>query len=488
MGTFVKQSIVSTVFSYLGIVLGYINLLVLFPFAFDPAEIGMVRFIQDMALLLVPFSQLGLTQTLLRYYPGYANSKELSDKFLVFIFSSLAILSLLTLGMLRIFHTEVYSLFNTNAPEVEQYSYLIIALIFILSVQAIFETISRILQKILLINFIKEIYIRLVTTLLVTLFIYNQINFDQFLFYMVGGYLLGLLVITFYVFALHPITLKFGFKDLFDAKVRPESLFFYSITTVLGTGGMLIVSRIDSIMITSMIGLPALAIYSISFYIATVIEVPKRPITQLTTPLISFAMKSGDYSEIKRIYSMVSLTQFAAGALLFLGIWVNIDFLFYYIPNGEYYAAGKYVVLAIGLGKLIDLASGNNGDIIVMSDYYKFNIILVSLLAILTILSNYLLIPAYGFTGAAIASAISIFFYNLIKFLFIYLRMKLQPFNWLSLIILNITILIFILGEIIPHYPVLWVDMIIRTSVVIIVYLGVVFKLGIYKFIISKMR
>ncbi|MDH5597924.1 MAG: oligosaccharide flippase family protein, partial [Cyclobacteriaceae bacterium] len=300
--------------------------------------------------------------------------------------------------------------------------------------------------------------------------------------------LLGLLVIIFYVLALRPIALKFGFKDLFNKEVRPDSLFFYSITTVLGTGGMLIVSRIDSIMITSMIGLPALAIYSISFYIATVIEVPKRPITQLTTPLISFALKGDNYDEIRRIYSMVSLTQFAAGALLFLGIWINIDFLFHIIPNGTYYAAGKYVVLAIGLGKLVDLASGNNGDIIVMSDHYKFNIILVSILAVLTIISNYLLIPTYGFTGAAIASAISIFFYNLIKFLFIYKKMKLQPFNWLSLIILNMSILIFIMGEFLPHYPVLWIDMLLRTSLVLILFLGVIFKMGIYKFIVSQMR
>ena len=54
------QSIQTTLFSYVGVVLGYINVLWLYPYALDSTQLGIFRTIQDLGLLLVPFAQLGL--------------------------------------------------------------------------------------------------------------------------------------------------------------------------------------------------------------------------------------------------------------------------------------------------------------------------------------------------------------------------------------------------------------------------------------------
>ena len=112
-----------------------------------------------------------------------------------------------------------------------------------------------------------------------------------------------------------------------------------------------------------------------------------------------------------------------------MGIWCNIDNIFKLIPNSAIYAQGKWVVLYIGLGKLFDLATGSNYEILSTSKYYKIDLLFVVLLGVLAIITNMIFIPIYGITGAALASAISIFIFNTFRYSFIFLKMKLQPFT-----------------------------------------------------------
>lgn len=95
--------------------------------------------------------------------------------------------------------------------------------------------------------------------------------------------------------------------------------------------------------------------------------------------------------------------------LVFLLIWVNIDTLYHFVPNRDVYEAGKWVVLLIGLGKLSDVLFSVNGEIIVFSRFYVFNITATLLMAITVILLNLLFIPRYGIEGAALASSLPCF-------------------------------------------------------------------------------
>src|SRR5690606_23624601 len=93
MGKVIKESILTTFFSYLGVIIGYINLLWLLPFVLNPTQIGLFKTIQDMGLLLVPFAQLGLGNGITRFYP---NLKE--NQFAFFTLS----LIISTLGFLLV--------------------------------------------------------------------------------------------------------------------------------------------------------------------------------------------------------------------------------------------------------------------------------------------------------------------------------------------------------------------------------------------------
>jgi O-antigen/teichoic acid export membrane protein len=68
---------------------------------------------------------------------------------------------------------------------------------------------------------------------------------------------------------------------------------------------------------------------------------------------------------------------------------------------------------------------------------------------------NLIFIPLYGITGAAFATLGAYSIFNLIKFLFILIRFKLQPFNHKNLLVLIIGAVSYLLIGSIPldfHY------------------------------------
>jgi O-antigen/teichoic acid export membrane protein len=99
------------------------------------------------------------------------------------------------------------------------------------------------------------------------------------------------------------------------------------------------------------------------------------------------------------------------------------------MPKGDNYALGKWVVIIVGSGKLMDMIFGPSSEIIVLSKYYKFNIVLILMLTVLVIASNSFLIPRYGIEGAAWGAAFALVTFNFVKYIFIYTKFKIQPFD-----------------------------------------------------------
>src|SRR5690606_10898250 len=115
------------------------------------------------------------------------------------------------------------------------------------------------------------------------------------------------------------------------------------------------------------------------------------------------------------VYRKSCINQLLIGLLLFIGIWANIDNIFKMLPAG--FEVGKYVILFISLGYLIEMSTGLNGVILSTSKYYKYDSYFFIALIFITITSNYFLIPIWGITGSAIASALTLLFFNLFRFL-----------------------------------------------------------------------
>jgi O-antigen/teichoic acid export membrane protein len=468
MGIVVRQSITSTIISYCGVAIGYVNLLYLYPKFLDKEQVGLMRTIQDAAILFTPFAQFGLAQSMVRYFPRLVSSKESAGSFITLML----LLALTGFGiffiLFKVFESPILLYFEDNASAIISYSTLILWLTLILLIVAVLESYSRSLIKNTVPNLLREVVSRLLLAAFVSLYFSGYLTFHAFIISTAIAYLICLIILIAYLWAQGELKINFNLAGL-DRTALP-GLFKYSLLSFAGTAGLIIIGKVDSIMVTGMLGLAANAVYTTAFYMATVVEVPKRALSQIAMPLIARAFEKKDMDDIKTIYQKTAINQFIIGALILCGVWANLDNIFSIMPKGDGYEAGKWVVILVGFGKLMDMIFGPSSEIIVLSKYYGFNIILTLLLAVSVILLNNALIPIYGINGAAIGAALALIVFNFIKFIFIWVALKLQPFSWATLKVLGIAISAIALNYFIPKFDNVFLDIFIRSGIITVAY------------------
>src|SRR5690606_11048077 len=110
-------------------------------------------------------------------------------------------------------------------------------------------------------------------------------------------------------------------------------------------------------------------------------------------------------------------------------LWANIDDIFRFLPKGETYSEGKYVVLLIGPVKLFDIGTGLNTEIILYSRYFRWATILIISAALISVALSLVLIPAFGYTRAAFAAVIPTLVLSAAKLLLVRIKFGIQPFS-----------------------------------------------------------
>ena len=71
-------------------------------------------------------------------------------------------------------------------------------------------------------------------------------------------------------------------------------------------------------MLSAYTGFRNTGIYSIAFFIAAFIAVPKKALSQVLIPMVSEANKNNDKNKLNELYKKSSITQLIIGGLLFL--------------------------------------------------------------------------------------------------------------------------------------------------------------------------
>ncbi len=225
------------------------------------------------------------------------------------------------------------------------------------------------------------------------------------------------------------------------------------------------------------INIDNIAFYSVAIFIATVIAVPSRAMHQITYPITAKLMSENKHEELNELYKKSSITLQVIGGLILVGILVNINQLYTVLPKG--YGEGIAVVFLIGISKYFDLILGNNNSIIFNSKYYRAVLFLGLFLVFLTVSLNMIFIPLYGLNGAAIATLISITLYSLSKLLFVVLKMELFPFTKNTIVALGLAIVtfgVFYYWDFSFH-P--FVNIVLKSILVTIFYLGLSYYLKI---------
>lgn len=472
MGIVARQSIYTSLFAYAGVAIGYINLLYLYPAFLTPDQIGLLRTVLDAALLFAPFAQVGLAQSITRFYPQFNSSPSQASVFVLTILAfSLGAFVLFGTALL-IFEDFILSFFGDRSQLLAPYMPVVLWLTATLMLMAVLEAYSRSLLRVAFPNFVREVFTRLLQSILVFCFFIQLISFHQLITgHVVIYFLAAALLLLSLIYSGH-FLFRFD-RSVFSSGQLPD-IFRFSSLSFISMGSMAIIGKVDSLMVAGMAGFTANAVYTTSYYIATVIEIPKRALSQTVMPLIAQAFRDNDIREIENLYKKVSINLFIIGALLLTGLAANLHNIYELMPKGGIFETGYYVVLLVGLGKLIDMLFGPNSEIIVLSRYYAFNLVVLLILALIVIILNLLLIPQYGITGAAIGSCAAMLIFNAAKYLFIWRKFGIQPFGNATLKVLFISLLVYYGSHLIPVLKITIVDILVRSFLITVVFIGAV--------------
>ncbi len=431
MGIIIKQSIKGSIISYVGILLGAFNVLWLYPRFLAPEEIGLIRLLQDIPFLFAVFAQIGASSINDRFHHYFRNERK--GNFLSLLLSYSFLGYLVFLAAFFIFHDYWTSIFEENSGLFVNYIIYLVPLTFFMMYISLMESYLRSNLHVGWASFARDILVRIFYTLFVSVYALKLLSFDWLIFLISISYLISL--ITLFIQARMNNLLHITYKINLPEKSLMKEIKAYLFYLIPGTAGSIMAQKIDTIMLGTLSGnkenegLNNIAIYSLAYFIGSVVEVPRKSLSQISIPLLSKTISENDYATAEILYKKNSIAQFLTGTFIFLIIWINIDDFYQFIPNSELYRQGKYVILFIGISKLFDMVTSINGEIIQFSKYFRFNMIAIALLAIFTIGFNYVFIPLYSINGAAVALMITIFFYNLTKSLFIYSKLKLSPFT-----------------------------------------------------------
>lgn len=420
MGIVLNQSIKNTVITYLGFGVGAINVLFLYTSFLSDEYFGLISYLLSTANIMMPLMAFGVHNTIVKFYSSF-KTKQSQNSFLTLMLF-LPLILIIPMGLLGVFAFSFISTWLAGGNVIVlDYVWLIYVAAITFAYFEIFYAWSKVQMQTVFGNFMKEVFHRLCTTVLLLMLYGEYLTVNQFIYSIVGAYVLRMLVMKLYAFSLRFPKLKFEKIPKLSAVLK-----YTSLIIIAGSVANVIL-EIDKFMINRYENIENVAYYAVAIYIATVIGVPYRSMNQIVNPLTAKFLNEKNKTDLKILYKKSSLTLFIISGFIFLIVILNINELYKLI--NESYMEGLIVVFTIGIVNLSDSLLGNNNAILFNSDYYRMVLFLGVFLAVLTIVLNIVFIPLYGINGAAFATFIAVFIYNVSKIIFVYRKFNMLPFS-----------------------------------------------------------
>ena len=473
MGIVVRQSLKAGLGAYIGVGIGIINQMYVSTKFLSVEELALYRLLFENSLLFSAFAHLGTPFIVDKFFSNFRDEEEGHNGILTFLLFLPFIGSLLFTLVYLASSDWIHSYFAKKSPMILQYHFLVIPLTIFWIYITVLEAYCRNNARIAIPNFIREVYLRLAGMILILLFGLGFLGFDFMLYLIVASYAVAILILIFYI-------KKLGrwYWRLPNASILTKPMFRqmlgYGSFTLLGGIGVNLMLFIDRTMLAGERGLINTGIFIIAVTMASVIEIPKKAISQISIPLLSNSLQNGNYDHVRLMNRKSALNQLIAGGLVFLLIWASIDDIFFLIPKGETYGEGKYVVLFIALTKVFDISTGLNTEIILYSKYFKFATIFIVCSAVIGFFLNLWLIPKWGFTGAAVATAATTLIYSISRMTFVWIKFEVLPFSYKTIQVGVVLLVLYGLTLIVPSYHRTILSalsmMAVRSTVVILIF------------------
>jgi O-antigen/teichoic acid export membrane protein len=424
MGIVQKDAIRTSIISFVGLILGYLNKGLLFVLLFSRAQVGLVNLVMNVALLFAQFANLGTIYSTWRFFPFFRNKERKHFGFL------LANLLLVCFGIIvftviiLLSKDAIVSNYQKNSHLFVDYYYMVIPLGISIVLFQLFENHLRGMQENVLPVFLQDVVLRVLTSLLLLATFLNWINFPQFfLSYVILHFLAPLYL---FIYLIRKGELFFSLKTIQISKRFQKIIISYTSFSYVNSLATLIVVSIDSLMIAKYNGLSDTGVYTTTLLLISAVLFPYRSVIRVSSPLVSKQWKERNLIGMQDLYQKSSSIGLLIGLLGFLIVWLPIQEIFSFIPG---YEEGIWVFFFLMIGRVIDMYYGLNGVILSTSKKYKSDFVFTLLLIFCVYGFNLYFIPKYGIVGAAISTGFVYAFYNVLRGWYISKVYALKPFR-----------------------------------------------------------
>ena len=407
MGIVQRQSAWNLVSGYLGVLLGALNALVLFPIAFpNPENMGGVRWLISASLLLGAVAHLGWPQTMVTFLPKIP--RGMHHRVLRFgILLSAVVLALLAVG---IYHPvgKTWLVQLSGGVERDELAFLLPMAVAYVG----FELFAALLihaQQVILPYWLKDAgrkgWLTLLLLVRISGFLREQ---SPFLLALLLGYVLQALWIWYRSHQL-PASEESPTEETWPRR----AMLNYSGIMLLTVAAQMTFGQLDILMVGAWLGLTAVAHYSIAFNFGIVVSMPMKAMNASLRPIIAKLVATESWDEVRQLGERSLQSQWLASGWIFLVALAVSPWAFTVLPDN--YQGGLDAVLWIAAAQVINVSTGPSGLVLVASKSFRWELYANGALIVFALLLGQWWIPQHGVTGAAQVIFVAMLFYNAVK-------------------------------------------------------------------------
>lgn len=447
MGVIQRQGIKNAITSYIGIALGFLNLLVIQPYFLSAEEIGLTRLLFSVASLLAMFMPLGIQSITVKYFPYFYNPQNRHNGFLGFALLFPIVGFLIVSTLLLVAKDFIVSQYAKESALFTQFYYFLFPFSFIIALVTVLTAYASALLKTTVPSFLNDVFTRIGSIAIFALYFLKWITLWQMVAGFVTIYGMQLVLLLCYIYWEEKPSYRFSKKMLQQHPIG--GMLGYGLLLSFASISALGIKYIDSIVLGKYLSLSMVGIYSIASFIPNIIETPLNALDRITGPKIAQSIAAGNASETKAIYYQSSKYCLLVGAYLFIGINTNIKDVFSFLPSQ--YAQGIDVIHIISLGTVLSMSAGGSGGMLFYSNNYKIGAFFLIALALSAFVFNMLFIPIWGLNGAAYATALASVLYAVIRLVFIKAKYNLFPLTIDTIKLVGLSVLVYLLTWLLPN-------------------------------------
>ena len=425
MGVIAKQSGFAAIALGAGIVVGALNNLVVLPRAFDGNEAiwGLVRIMTSWGMICASISTLGAPGAIIRFLHGYEEGER-----------NKSLNTILAIGVFGVFTTmtilwnwgESWILWlDPNKGELlSQNVHWFLVIVAIMSSMHIFRAALTWQLRTAFIAWVDALWQKTSYLVLGALLLFNWISLEAFVPLYIATYGVSFLLMGGASFGL--------FKGIFKGFNHSDLPRFaeYSAFSLFSGAAVIVATQLDYIMVGKYLGLEEVPVYTLGFFMGSVVALPQRATTSIIRGVVAEKINRNDNASIGRLSKNSARVNFLLMSALMAGIWAGFDPLQQLLPPK--YRGLELVFLCIAGSQLISGLNVSNNSHLGLSEHYKVLLPVNLALVVVTIAMNYLFIVVFkwGLAGAALATLGTIVWNNGWRLLIVHRKFGVHPFTW----------------------------------------------------------